>query len=113
VGTGEPLIAEDGETYNYPNPFTPEDEYTTFVLPLEEGFTGAATVKIAVYDLAGHFVANVWDGPYYEGEPLTWRGVNEHGGEIANGVYLAHITVQAGGKTVENVVKVAYKKESK
>jgi hypothetical protein len=113
VGTGEPQVDPNGETYNYPNPFTPEDGYTTFVLPLEEGFTGAATVKIAVYDLAGHFVVNVWDGPYYEGESLTWHGTNEHGGEIANGVYLAHVSVQAGGTTAEHVVKVAYKKESK
>ncbi len=111
VGVREGVIG--GETYNYPNPFTPEDGFTTFVLPLEAGSGRPDYVSIKVYDFSGRFVATVYEGsPSNNSTEYTWAGVNDNGEEIANGVYLANVKVSAGGKTVENVVKVAYKKAS-
>ncbi|MCB9366153.1 MAG: hypothetical protein H6506_02855 [Calditrichaeota bacterium] len=110
VGEEGPLPG--GDAYNYPNPFTPEDGYTTFHLPLEEGSSGGATVSIKIYDFAGHLVATVYDGVLNDpNTALTWAGTNEKGEDVANGVYLAHVEVSGSGKTVKTIVKVAYKKE--
>ena len=112
VGTGDPEIDPEAPTYNFPNPFEPGG-YTTFVLPLSEGFVNEAYVSINLYDLSGRFVANVWDGAYHASDQATWNGENENGDEVANGVYLAHIKVKAGNASTENVVKVAFKKADK
>ncbi|NUO18032.1 proprotein convertase P-domain-containing protein [bacterium] len=110
---GYPDILVGGDTYNYPNPFTPEDGYTTFVLPIEEGSGNGAYVSIKIYDFSGRFVATVFEGSLADNNrAITWAGTNDQGEEVANGVYLANVTVTGTGKTVNNIVKVAYKKAS-
>jgi hypothetical protein len=112
VGTNEPIVG--GETFNYPNPFTPEDGYTTFHLPFEAGSGAGAFASIKIYDLAGNYVYTVFEGAIADAsQELRWYGRSDGGEEVANGVYLAHVSVSGGGKSVETVVKVAYKKESK
>ncbi|MCB1060889.1 MAG: hypothetical protein KDB65_11705 [Calditrichaeota bacterium] len=110
VRVGFKSINLDGETYNYPNPFTKEDGYTTFVLPIGPDAGPGAHVTIKIYDFSGRFVATVYDGVLANyGTPITWAGTNEKGEEVAAGVYLANVTVSGSGKTVNNIVKVAYK----
>ncbi len=109
VGQESPIV--DGETYNYPNPFTKADGYTTFHLPLGDGSSGGAMVSIKIYDFSGRYVTTVWDGVLNDpNTPITWNGTNANGEEVANGVYLANVEVSGGGKSVKNIVKVAYKK---
>jgi flagellar hook assembly protein FlgD len=110
VRVGFKTIPLDGETYNYPNPFTKEDGYTTFVLPIGEDAGPGASVTIKIYDFSGRFVATVYDGVLADyGTPITWAGTNDKGEEVAPGVYMANVTVSGSGKTVNNIVKVAYK----
>lgn len=98
-------IIETESAFNYPNPFEFGGE-TRFRIPVTG--TLGVSVQIKVYDFAGQFVANVYDGPYAGGDPI-WNGRNENGETIANGVYLAHVITSAGGKTREDIVKVAFK----
>ncbi len=81
---------------------------TRFSLPA----TGGAYVQIKIYDFSGLFVSTVFDGalPQTGFEPV-WQGQNSHGGEVAGGVYLAHIRMSANGQTKEQIVKVAFKKQ--
>jgi hypothetical protein len=110
VRVGNRAVGVAGETYNYPNPFTKADGFTTFVLPIEEGSGPGATVKISIYDFSGRYVTTVYDGVLADyGTPITWAGTNDKGEEVAAGVYLANVTVSGSGKTVNNIVKVAYK----
>jgi len=110
---GHREITVGGETYNYPNPFTKEDGHTTFVLPIEPGSGNGAHVSIMIYDFSGRFVAKVYDGVLADNNTaITWAGTNDSGEEVANGVYLANVTVSGDGKTINNIVKVAYKKAS-
>ncbi|MBK6766230.1 MAG: hypothetical protein IPG71_07905 [bacterium] len=110
---GHRAITLGGETYNYPNPFTPEDGHTTFVLPIEAGSGNGAHVTIKIYDFSGRLVKNVFDGPLADNNTeITWAGTNENGEEVANGVYLANVKVSGSGQTMNNIVKVAYKKAS-
>jgi hypothetical protein len=112
VGAIGPIVG--GETFNYPNPFTPEDVYTTFHLPFEAGSAGGAFVQIKIYDFSGNYVATVFEGTLADPNmPVRWYATNDSGEEIANGVYLAHVRVEGGGRSVDTTVKVAYMKESK
>ncbi len=110
---GSPGVGFAGETYNYPNPFTKDDGFTTFVLPIEPGSASGAYVSIKIYDFSGRFVATVYEGSLADNNmAITWAGTNDKGEEVAAGVYLANVTVSGSGKTVNNIVKVAYKQAS-
>ncbi len=79
---------------------------------LEAGSGNGAYVSIKMYDFSGRFVATVYEGTLADNNTaITWAGTNDKGEEVANGVYLANVTVSGDGKTVNNIVKVAYKKE--
>jgi hypothetical protein len=102
----------DSLAYVYPNPFSAlaseGDGMTRFSLPA----TGGALVQIKIYDFSGMFVSTVFDGalPRTGFEPI-WRAQNDHGEQVASGVYLAHIRMSAGGQTKEQIVRVAFKKK--
>ncbi len=98
--------------YVYPNPFMPGD-IAKFHISLT-GNVGSASLEIKIYDFSGQFVATVWDGSYSPsaGEP-EWAGINENNEQVANGVYLAHVRVSAGGATREEILKVAFKNQQK
>ncbi len=109
-----PELVKLGEEapYAYPNPFMPGD-VAKFHISLT-GNVGSASLEIKIYDFSGQFVATVWDGSYSPsaGDP-EWAGVNENNEQIANGVYLAHVRVSAGGETREEILKVAFKNQQK
>ena len=73
---------------NYPNPFNPA---TT--IPLAVPVSGEA-VDIAIYNLLGQLVRQVWSGPLAAGEHrLTWDGRDRQGQSVAAGVYLYQLRV--------------------
>ena len=73
---------------NYPNPFNPA---TTIPLSVPDG---AATVDVAIYNLLGQLVRQVWSGPLAGGEHrLTWDGRDDKGQLVASGAYLYQLRV--------------------
>ena len=73
---------------NYPNPFNPA---TTIPLSVPDG---AATVDVAIYNLLGQLVRQVWSGPLAAGEHrLTWDGRDGQGQPVASGAYLYQLRV--------------------
>ena len=73
---------------NYPNPFNPA---TTIPLVVP---AGAGDVELAVYNMLGQPVRQVWNGPLAAGEHrLGWDGRNEQGQAVAAGVYLYRLQV--------------------
>jgi len=73
---------------NTPNPFNP-------VTTIRYGMAQRGPVRMRVYDVAGRVVRTLVDGEIDPGSYLvTWDGRNEHGGELASGVY--YIRYDAG-----------------
>lgn len=75
---------------NYPNPFNPST-IIRYALP-----TGGH-VKLDVYNVLGQKIAELVDGVRPAGvHDAVWNGRNRAGAEVAAGVYLYRIEVQAG-----------------
>ena len=73
---------------NYPNPFNPA---TTIPLSVPDG---AEAVDVAIYNLLGQLVRQVWSGPLAAGEHrLTWDGRDGQGQLVASGAYLYQLRV--------------------
>ena len=73
---------------NYPNPFNPA---TTIPLSVPDG---AEAVDVAIYNLLGQLVRQVWTGPLSVGEHrLTWDGRDGQGQPVASGAYLYQVRV--------------------
>ena len=73
---------------NYPNPFNPA---TTIPLSVPDG---AEAVDVAIYNLLGQLVRQVWSGPLAAGEHrLTWDGRDDKGQPVASGAYLYQLRV--------------------
>lgn len=85
--TAAPAAPTDARALRaFPNPFNPRVTLS-FTLPR------AAVVAVAVYDVAGRHVADVWRGPLGAGpHRLTWDGVDGRGRFVASGRYLARLT---------------------
>ena len=73
---------------NYPNPFNPA---TTIPLIVP---AGAGDVELAIYNVLGQPVRQVWNGSLAAGEHrLAWDGRDELGQPVAAGVYLYRLQV--------------------
>ena len=73
---------------NYPNPFNPA---TTIPLAVP---AGAEDVDVAIYNILGQPVRQVWAGPLAAGEHrLGWDGRDGRGQAVAAGVYLYRLQV--------------------
>ena len=73
---------------SYPNPFNPE-----VVIPLDLA-TDEERVDLALYDVLGRRVRQVWDGPLRVGSHrFTWDGCDEAGKGVAAGVYIYKVEV--------------------
>ena len=85
---------------NYPNPFNPA---TTIPLIVP---AGAGDVELAIYNVLGQPVRQVWAGPLAAGEHrLGWDGRDAQGQAVAAGVYLYRL--QVGEQTrVRKMVKL-------
>ena len=73
---------------SYPNPFNP-----TMVIPLDLA-TDQKQVSLALYDVLGRRVRQLWDGPLRAGSHrFTWDGRDEEGKGVAAGVYIYKVEV--------------------
>jgi hypothetical protein len=81
---------------NYPNPFNPS---TT----ISYSISRPSRVRIAVYDLLGHPVAELVDAFQTPGEQrVRWDGADDAGVPLASGLYLVRVTLnETGGRTAE------------
>ena len=73
---------------SYPNPFNP-----AVVLPLDLA-KDAAEVSLAVYDVLGRRVRQLWQGPLQAGSHrFVWDGRDATGKDVAAGVYVYQVEV--------------------
>ena len=73
---------------SYPNPFNP-----AMVIPLDLA-TDEARVHLALYDVLGRRVRQVWQGPLRAGSHrFTWDGCDEGGKDVAAGVYVYRVEI--------------------
>ena len=73
---------------SYPNPFNP-----TMVIPLDLA-ADQKQVSLALYDVLGRRVRQLWDGPLGVGtHRFTWDGRDEAGKGVAAGVYIYKVEV--------------------
>ncbi len=86
-----PLPAEGKLYANYPNPFNPKTEIR-FATPAG---SGAADVKLAVYDIQGRQVDVLYEGPLARGSEhrVSWEGRDGQGNPVSSGVYFAKIVM--------------------
>ncbi len=84
--------------YNYPNPVYGNVTYIHYYVAKD------SKIDIKIFDLAGDFVAELYDNAQGGLEKETPWYVNN----IQSGVYLARIQAQsAGGQTESNIIKIA------
>ena len=70
---------------NYPNPFNPS---TTISFSLSQ----AAPTQVVIFDMAGHLVRTLIDEQLpARNHHLEWSGRNDHGQEVAAGIYFFQI----------------------
>jgi len=78
---------------NYPNPFNPS---TTISFALPE----ASAVSLMIFNSMGQLVRTLVRGEYASGKyELVWDGKNEHGEQMASGMYL--YVIKAGAFTAQ------------
>jgi hypothetical protein len=77
--------------HNFPNPFNPR---TTIELTLPAG-SGSVPVEVAVFDLRGRRVIQLFGGPLAAGlrHGFTWDGRDDSGRAVPSGVYFARAIV--------------------
>ena len=91
------------ELVNFPNPFNPENEFTTF--QFNTG-TNHSQAELRIFDVSGELVylktfpAGIEDGTYIQ---ERWDGSSLAGTKLANGVYFAIVT---SGDKKSNVAKI-------
>jgi hypothetical protein len=89
----EPTDADDAPAFvnnlaqNYPNPFNPT---TTIAFSLKR----KGHVELVIYDVRGRVVKRLLCGERGPGfyTDLEWGGLNDHGQEVASGVYFYRLT---------------------
>ncbi len=99
---------------NYPNPFDPLQELTTFSYYL----SSQSDISLRVYSLTGQ---PVWSAEYRGSDehclagnhsggstlpPITWNGRNHRGYVVNNGIYIAVFSVRETGEEVRTKVAV-------
>jgi flagellar hook assembly protein FlgD len=83
---------------NYPNPFNPT---TTIRYSLPEH----SNVRVAIYAMTGRMVRRLLNLEVDEGvHTLEWNGLNDHGLEVATGMYV--LSVEATGRTGTSAARI-------
>jgi hypothetical protein len=97
-GDGTPVV-QPALYAAMPNPFNP-----TTIIRYDVPSPGAH-VRIVVYDVTGRRVATLVDGHKAAGEKrVTWDGSNDHGAEVATGVYFYRMTAPGFSQTRKMVL---------
>ncbi|MCK4511561.1 T9SS type A sorting domain-containing protein, partial [bacterium] len=75
-------------SHNFPNPFNPSTAIQ-YRVP-----SPGSRVRLSVFDLSGRTVRTLVDAYRSGGEHLAvWRGLDDHGREVASGVYFYRLEV--------------------
>lgn len=93
--------------HNYPNPFTPELEATSFVVAVSEnGATNITEATLTLYNTQGRVIFTREDIPQSEmvADPhqtnqlhiTSWRGVDQSGKDVPRGIYYAKVDLTTG-----------------
>jgi hypothetical protein len=69
----------------WPNPFNPD-------VSIRIEASGGGVVALAVYDVAGRRVRDLWRGPVDGARTVAWDGRNDAGHRVASGTYFAVAT---------------------
>jgi len=86
---------DDGDAYNFPNPFDPSTDGSTTIVT---GFNGSG-ITIKIYYFGGELVRSLPTGQ------TTWNGRTDDGEIVANGVYFAYVeTADGNHKSVKIAV---------
>ena len=93
---------------NYPNPFKVNTTISYVLTGATDDFT-----EIKIYTVAGRLIRTLKDTERTTVNYRTqkWDGRDDHGEEVANGVYFAKIIAKQGDQTIEEVVKLAKVRE--
>ncbi len=93
VLTSSPVLPSVSESYAFPNPFSPDDEYTRIKYKFDQA---SADVTIRIMDFGMNLVRTLIQKAPRDGgqERLEiWDGRDESGGIVPNGVYFYRIDV--------------------
>lgn len=83
-----PVPPTDAFVSAAPNPFSAS-------VALRFSLARVSTVRMAIFDIAGHEVARLWNGVVPGGDhTLTWDGTDRHGHRAASGIYFARLIVE-------------------
>ena len=86
----------------YPNPFI-DNMKIEFALP--DSYR-SDQVDIAVYDLQGKRIREIWNGKYQPGfYTVVWNGTNSLGKPVSSGVYLLRMNVSGQEAIYRRVLK--------
>ena len=110
LDSGE-VIAEGGlvdaggaRTYAAPSPFAPSrDRRCMVVYSLAEG----DEVSVDIFDFSSRKVRTLVDAEHRPGGRLyrePWDGLDDHGGQVANGVYFFRVETASGSRAFGNMV---------
>jgi flagellar hook assembly protein FlgD len=66
------------------------------------GVPATSHIDLAVYDVAGRFVARLYDGEVPAGyHRAVWAGVNEAGDAVASGVYFCRMRAAGESRSIK------------
>ncbi len=86
---------------NYPNPFNPRT-VIRYQLPAQPS---PMTVRVSVFDLAGHAVAGLVDEVQAPGaHSLHWEGISDTGHALPSGVYILHVEAGESSATHKMII---------
>lgn len=90
-------VASVGDTYAFPNPFSPDDEVVR--VHYITGMPAVATVSLKIFDFGMNLVRTVVQNasrePYRDHDEI-WDGRDDSGNSVVNGIYFYHLTVNNG-----------------
>lgn len=97
---------------NFPNPFS---NTTTLAFRVEAPET-LDKLEVAIYTVSGRKIRSITSDDPVQGPPLNaigyheviWDATDDHGHNVANGIYFYRIKGSLNGKTVEKRGKIAY-----
>jgi hypothetical protein len=93
----------------YPNPFNPADSNAKITFDV----TKSAEVTVRIYDFGGNYVTTLATNQAVQAgvAMFEWGGEAADGTDLANGTYIAHVSVTDGARTEESNLKVVLWRE--
>jgi hypothetical protein len=97
------------QSYAAPNPFNPANSNARITFDVSK----SAEVTVRIYDFGGNYVTTLASRQAVEAgtTELAWGGEAADGTDLANGTYIAHVSVTDGARTEESNLKVVLWRE--